>query len=273
MSFFSSVLLVGCGNMGGALLASWRGHGVKAEDIKVIEPTLAHAERITRTHGVECYESLDVMPENYRPECVVLAVKPHTMEVVLPHFAKRFGVRPLYMSVAAGKTIAFFQKFLGHDAAIIRTMPNVLSQIGRGVTGAAAGEFVSPTQREQAQTLLGCQGEVVWVEEDDIDKVTSIAGSGPAYIFYLVEAMVKAGEHVGLQPEMAKMLALHTIRGAADLAMQSPEPVDKLRVSVTSPGGTTEAALRVLMSPDNGFEPLLREAMEAAVKRAKEIAE
>lgn len=273
MSFFSSILLVGCGNMGGALLAAWRGHGVAAPNLKIIEPHLARAEYATRTYGVECYESLEVMPEHYQPDCVVFAVKPNQLDAMVPAFAKRFGSKPLYMSVAAGKTLAYFAKHLGSDAAVIRTMPNVLSQIGRGVTAASTGARVQGGQKDYAATLLGCQGEVVWVDESQIDSVTAISGSGPAYAFYFIEALIAAGERVGLPAAMAKSLALHTLRGAADLAMQSAEPLDKLRQSVASSGGTTEAALRVLMAPDTGFEPLLRDAVKAAVDRAKELAE
>ncbi len=286
MSFFESILLVGCGNMGRALVAAWRGSGVAAHHIRIIEPNAALAERATRGYGVETYENLAAFPAHIKPDCIVFAVKPVALDTVLPQYAERFGTGvevvgqraeerdrgPLYVSVAAGKRLHYFAEKIGAEAAIIRTMPSVLAEIGRGVTAATQGRHVTDLQREYANTLLACQGDVVWVEEAQMDTVTAISGSGPAYAFFFMEAMVQAGISQGLQPAMAKTLVLSTMRGAADLANQSTESLEALRAKVVSPAGTTEAALRILMSPDHGLQPLLRQAVEAAASRAKELA-
>jgi pyrroline-5-carboxylate reductase len=279
MSFFESILLVGCGNMGRALLAAWRGSGVSAASIRVIEPNQQLAEKATRGYGVEAYESLAVLPAHIKPDCVVFAVKPVALDTVLPAYGERFGPHtnttdngPLYISVAAGKQLGYFANKLGAKAAVIRTMPSVLAEIGRGVTAATQGQHVTSEQRENGNTLLACQGDVVWVDEAQMDAVTAISGSGPAYAFYFMEAMVQAAIDLGLHPGMAKTLVLGTVRGAADLASQSTESLESLRSKVVSPAGTTEAALQVLMSPDHGFQPILRDAVTAAVARAKELA-
>ena len=280
MSFFESILLVGCGNMGRALVAAWRGSGVAASSIRIIEPNLQLAEKAIRGHGVEAYESLAVLPAHIKPDCVIFAVKPVALDTVLPAYGERFNPRgdkageagPLYISVAAGKRISYMNEKLGANAAVIRTMPSVLAEIGRGVTAATQGKAVTPVQRDNANTLLACQGDVVWVEETQMDAVTAISGSGPAYAFYFMEAMTQAAINLGLHPGMAKTLVLSTVRGAADLANQSTESLEALRAKVVSPAGTTEAALRVLMSPDHGFQPILREAVTAAMSRAKELA-
>ncbi len=272
MSFFESVLLVGCGNMGRALLAAWRGSGVTANSIRIIEPNPPLAEKATRGYGVETYENLATLPAHIKPECIVFAVKPVALDTVLPHYAERFGAHPLYVSVAAGKPLSYLSSKLGEGSAIIRTMPSVLAEIGRGVTAATQGKHVGAEQRDHANTLLACQGDVVWVEEAQMDAVTAISGSGPAYAFYFMEALVQAAVGLGLHPGMAKTLVLSTVRGAADLANQSTESLEALRAKVVSPAGTTEAALQVLMSPDHGLQPILREAVMAATARAKELA-
>jgi pyrroline-5-carboxylate reductase len=271
MSFFQSILLVGCGNMGRALVAAWRGSGVVASSIRVIEPNPTLSEKVIRGYGVEAYESLQVLPSHIKPDCVVFAVKPIALDTVLPTYAERFGKEPLYISVAAGKRLDYLHTKLGAESPIIRTMPSVLAEIGRGVTAATQGAFVSPTQRDHGNTLLACQGDVVWVDETQMDAVTAISGSGPAYAFYFMESLVQAAIGLGLQPAMAKTLVLSTLRGAADLANQSTESLEALRAKVVSPAGTTEAALRVLMSPDHGLQPLMREAVYAAVGRSKEL--
>lgn len=280
MSFFESILLVGCGNMGRALVAAWRGSGVAATSIRVIEPNASLAEKATRGYGVETYENLAAFPAHIKPDCIVFAVKPVALDTVLPQYSERFGTgettvegsSPLYVSVAAGKKLTYFAEKMGENAAIIRTMPSVLAEIGRGVTAATQGKRVSSIQRDNANTLLACQGDVVWVDEAQMDTVTAISGSGPAYAFYFMEAMVQAGIGLGLHPGMAKTLVLSTVRGAADLANQSTESLEALRAKVVSPAGTTEAALKVLMSPDHGLQPLLREAVQAATARSKELA-
>jgi pyrroline-5-carboxylate reductase len=193
------------------------------------------------------------------------------MEAVLPALKVAVGPETVVVSVAAGKTLAFLESHLG-KAAMVRAMPNTPAMIGRGVTGAFANSRVGKQQRELVHTLLKVSGPVEWVPgETDIDSVTALSGSGPAYVFYLVECMAEAGRKLGLQADLAMRLARETVAGAGELLHQSPDDASRLRQNVTSPGGTTAAALAVLMA-ENGMQPLFDEALEAARKRAQELA-
>jgi pyrroline-5-carboxylate reductase len=200
-----------------------------------------------------------------------LAVKPQVMEAVLPAIKGVVGPQTVVVSVAAGKTLAFHEKHLG-EAAMVRAMPNTPAMVGRGVTGAFANSRVSAGQRDGVNALLRVSGPVEWVPtEADIDSVTALSGSGPAYVFYLVECMAEAGRKLGLQADLAMRLARETVAGAGELLHQSPDDAARLRQNVTSPGGTTAAALSVLMAED-GMQPLFDEALAAARKRAEELA-
>jgi pyrroline-5-carboxylate reductase len=200
-----------------------------------------------------------------------LAVKPQVMETVLPAVKSAVGPDTVVVSVAAGKTLGFLEKHLG-KAAMVRAMPNTPAMVGRGVTGAFANSRVSDRQRERVHSLLRVSGPVEWVPaEADIDAVTALSGSGPAYVFYLVECMAEAGRKLGLQADLAMRLARETVAGAGELMHQSPDDASRLRENVTSPGGTTAAALAVLMAED-GMQPLFDAALAAARKRAEELA-
>jgi pyrroline-5-carboxylate reductase len=193
------------------------------------------------------------------------------MEAVLPTVKSVVGPQTVVVSVAAGKTLAFLEKHLG-EAAMVRAMPNTPAMIGRGVTGAFANARVSAEQRDGVNALLRVSGPVEWVpSESDIDSVTAVSGSGPAYVFYLVECMAEAGRKLGLQADLAMRLARETVAGAGELLHQSPDDAARLRQNVTSPGGTTAAALSVLMAED-GMQPLFDQALAAARKRAEELA-
>jgi pyrroline-5-carboxylate reductase len=210
-------------------------------------------------------------PAGLKAGVLFVAVKPQVMEAVLPAVKSLVGPQTVVVSVAAGKTLAFLEKHLG-EAAMVRAMPNTPAMIGRGVTGAFANERVSTEQRDGVNALLGVSGPVEWVPtESDIDSVTALSGSGPAYVFYLVECMAEAGRKLGLQADLAMRLARETVAGAGELLHQSPDDAARLRQNVTSPGGTTAAALSVLMAED-AMQPLFDKALAAARKRAEELA-
>ncbi|KQV38305.1 MULTISPECIES: pyrroline-5-carboxylate reductase [unclassified Rhizobium] len=265
----TSIVLIGAGNMGGAMLSGWLKSGIKGSDVTVIDPgpspTMA---KLISDNGATHVTSA---PEGMKAGVLFLAVKPQMMDVVLPPLKSLVGPETVVVSVAAGTTLAFMAARLG-EAAMVRAMPNTPAMIGRGVTGAFANSRVSAEKRAIVHDLLKVSGPVEWVEtEADIDAVTAVSGSGPAYVFYLVECMAEAGRKAGLQADLAMRLARETVAGAGELLHQSPDEAAKLRQNVTSPGGTTAAALSILMAED-GMQPLFDKAIAAARKRAEELA-
>ncbi len=247
-------VLVGCGRMGSALLKGWGAGAV------VVEPS-----------NPACLPDIEAAGA-ITPELVVFAVKPQQMAEVLPAY-KRFAGSATFLSIAAGKTIAGFEAALGHQAAIVRCMPNTPAAIGKGITVAVANKNVTNAGKALADKALRAGGMVEWVEDENLlDAVTALSGSGPAYVFHLVEAMAKAGAAMGLEPALAMKLARQTVIGSGHLLEQSPhEPAGKLREAVTSPGGTTAAALAVLMG-DEKLQKLMTEALKAAQARGRELA-
>ncbi|MGH7091841.1 MAG: pyrroline-5-carboxylate reductase, partial [Stellaceae bacterium] len=206
------------------------------------------------------------------PRAIVFAVKPQSLDEVAPHY-RRFAPATPFLSIAAGKTLAFFTRRLGEKAAVVRAMPNMPAAIGRGIAVACAGPAVVPEARALAQRLLEAVGEVAWVEDEALmDAVTALSGSGPAYVFLLLEALAKAGVAAGLPEALATRLARATVAGSSELAWRSRETAAQLREAVTSPGGTTRAALDVLTAKD-GLEPLLIKAVAAAARRSRELAD
>jgi pyrroline-5-carboxylate reductase len=274
------LLLVGCGKMGGALLGGWLtggGRGGAARTIAIVEPGDGKAAFAGRP-GVLAVESVDALDPQFRPGVVVLAVKPQVMDDdVLPSL-QRFAAVPgtAFLSIAAGKTVAYFEKRLGGESpvAVVRAMPNTPAAVGRGITAAYANPQVTAEQRADCDALLAAVGEVVWVDDERlIDPVTAVSGGGPAYVFLLIECLARAGAKAGLPADLAMQLARATVIGAGELARQSPEPASVLRQNVTSPGGTTQAALKVLMAEPGGIAPLFDAAVAAAAARAGELAE
>ncbi|MFB9948066.1 pyrroline-5-carboxylate reductase [Rhizobium puerariae] len=263
-----SIVLVGAGNMGGAMLSGWLKKGVPGASVTVIDPSPSEAMKaIISDAGARHFASL---PERLSADILFLAVKPQLMDAVLPPLKPAVGPDTVVVSVAAGKTLSYLLAHLG-DAAMVRAMPNTPAMIGRGVTGAYANPKVSDAQRTAVESLLRVSGPVEWVSsEADIDAVTAVSGSGPAYVFYLVECMAEAGRKAGLPADLAMRLARETVSGAGELLHQSPDDASRLRQNVTSPGGTTAAALAVLMA-ENGMQPLFDEAIAAARKRAEEL--
>ena len=266
--FPASLVLVGAGKMGGAMLEGWLAAGFDPQTITVIDPKPADGlVALAAKHGF----ALNPTDKAGTPhaDVVVLAIKPQMLVEAAPSFAPLVGPASLVVSVLAGKTIADLAARLTHaDPAIVRAMPNLPASVGRGVTGCYASSSVSPRQRAMTTALLSCVGGVEWVDQEDlIDAVTSVSGSGPAYVFYLVESLAKAGEAQGLPADVAARLARLTITGAGELLHQSDLSPATLRQNVTSPGGTTAAALEVLMAED-GMALLLAKAVDAARKRA-----
>ena len=268
MKFSRGLLLVGCGRMGGALLSGCLSRGiVAAGDVTVVEPSAparAEAEKL----GVRAVAEA---PGQGVPDVVLVAVKPQVMDAVMPAYGRLAG-HSLFLSIAAGRTVASFTRLLGDKAAVVRAMPNTPAQVGRGITALYGSTNVDAGARAKAEALMEAMGEVVWLaDESQMDAVTAVSGSGPAYIFHLIEALETAARAAGLPDALAAKLARATVTGAAELAFQSPESAAKLRENVTSPGGTTAAALAVLMD-EKGLTDLMTRAVAAAAKRSKELA-
>ncbi len=265
------LLLAGAGKMGGALLAGWLERGLSPSDIIIQDPAPASDTlESALERGVRVETSVGVLPKP--PSVIVVAVKPQVMEVVFPLLARLAGPRTTVLSIAAGKTIASFERHLAVGAAVVRAMPNTPAAIGRGITVCCANPHVSAAQRALCDQLLAAVGTVAWItDEGQMDAVTAVSGSGPAYVFHLVEALAAAGEAAGLAPELAMRLARETVSGAGELLHRSDQDAGTLRHNVTSPGGTTAAALAVLMA-DDGLAALMRRAVAAATIRGRELA-
>ena len=265
------LLLVGCGKMGGAMLRGWLARGLAPGRSLVIEPNPAELEDLIR-RGVRVEPGAEAIPPDFQPDVVVLAVKPQMMEGAIGGYARFARPETLFLSIAAGKTIAYFRRHLGEGAAIVRAMPNTPAAIGRGISVAVPSSPVTAVQRELADTLLTACGEVAWVEEEGlIDPVTALSGGGPAYVFLLIETLAEAGRKSGLPADLALRLARVTVSGAGELARLSPDSAEQLRRNVTSPKGTTLEALNILMA-ENGIQPLFDRAIAAATRRSRELA-
>ena len=264
-----ALTLVGAGRMGGALLRGWLDLGVAPAHVLVLDPQPgADLQALCAEKGV----ALNPAPP-YRPaDVLVLAIKPQMLDAAAGDLAAHLASDTLVLSIMAGKTIADIEGRLPGAGGIVRSMPNTPAAVGRGVTGAVASPGVSPTQREAADALLSAVGSVVWLDSEAlIDAVTAVSGSGPAYVFLLAEALAQAGEKAGLPPEIAMRLARATVEGAGELMhVEHATSPAQLRVNVTSPGGTTAAALEVLMGAD-GLEQLMTRAVAAAKRRAEEL--
>lgn len=264
-----TLLLVGCGRMGTALLRGWLARDVAAQFV-VVEPEGAPPE-LAEAANVAFHRDPDTLPQRLAPTAVVFAVKPQTIDAVLASYRRWAAPATVFLSIVAGKTLAGIARHLG-PAALVRTMPNLPAAIGRGFTVACANPQVTTDQRRLCEALLGAVGESAWVDDERLlDAVTAVSGSGPAYVFLLIEALARAGEQEGLPPDLAMQLARATVAGAGELARRSGESPAALRESVTSPGGTTRAALDVLMAAD-GLEPLIGRAVAAAASRSRVLA-
>ena len=270
ISLTGTLVLIGAGKMGGAMLEGWLAAGVDPRKVVALDPNPpAEVKALLEKHGVRHNPEPATIID---AEVLLVAVKPQVMDEVLTPLQTLAKSKPLVLSIAAGKTIASFQRHFGGDAAVIRTIPNTPAAIGRGITAMFANDNVSAGQRELAGQLLRSIGEVVLVDNEAlIDAATAVSGSGPAYVFYLTECLAAAGEAVGLPADVAMKLARATVAGSGELMRQSGIDAATLRQNVTSPKGTTYAALQVLMA-EQGLEPLMVRAIEAAAKRSRELA-
>ena len=265
------LLLVGCGKMGGALLAGWTAKGLPPADTYVVEPEAGLRTQARDRHGVAAFAEPRELPTGLRPRAIVFAVKPQAMAAVLPAYEQLAG-SGVVLSIAAGTAIARFEAAFGADTPIVRAMPNTPAAIGQGVTALVANARVSAAQRELCSELMAAVGQVLWIDDEEhMHAITALSGSGPAYVFYLIEVMAKAAVRSGLPEALAWPMARATVAGSAALAASSEETVETLRQQVTSPHGTTQAALEVLMAED-GMQPLLERAVAAAAQRSRELA-
>ena len=261
------LLLCGVGKMGGALLSGWYTEGLNLEKISVIEPNPSKWLISLKSLGLKLNEELFV-----EPEVCVIAVKPQTIESLLSQSSFLRTQNTLFVSIAAGINIKKLNKLLGPGSAIIRAMPNTPVSIRKGVSCLIQNNNTSDEQKKLVEKLFSAVGKTIWLSnEKDMDAVTAISGSGPAYVFYLIETMAKAAIDLGLDSELANRLAVLTVSGAGGLAETSKVSVDVLRENVTSPNGTTEAALNVLMEPNYGLSQIMRKAIFAASTRSKNL--
>jgi pyrroline-5-carboxylate reductase len=264
-----SLALVGAGKMGGAMLEGWLALGLDPKNVTVIEPQPSPEISALTRRGLRLNPAKGI-GGNF--SAIILAVKPQTAPEIVRDVASLAGARSLVLSIMAGRGLDFLQNELP-QAAIVRGMPNLPASIGRGITVAVANAGVTPEQRALAHRLLAAIGAVEWVSDEGLmDAVTAVSGSGPAYVFLLAEALAKAGQAAGLPQPLADKLARATVAGSAALLDRSADDAATLRKNVTSPGGTTAAALETLMAAD-GLESLMKKAVVAAARRSRELAD
>ncbi|WP_317055458.1 pyrroline-5-carboxylate reductase [Roseovarius rhodophyticola] len=260
----NGLVLLGCGKMGSAMLSGWLEGGLPAGSVWVIDPKPSDWLQSTGVHI-----NIDLPPH---PAIVLIAVKPQMMGDALPTIAAMGNGDTLFVSVAAGTEIASFESELGDQSPIIRVMPNTPAAVGKGISAMIGNAHVRPDQLDMAQDLLEAVGQVVRLEsEDQMDAVTGLSGSGPAYVFHMIECMAAAGEAQGLAPDLAMQLAKATVAGAGALAETAEETPAELRVNVTSPNGTTQAGLEVLMDATQGLPELMTKTVAAATDRSREL--
>lgn len=262
-----TLVLVGAGKMGGAMLDGWLARKLPPRKVVILEPQPSRAIKSLVRRGVRINPKAPIAPA----AAIVIAVKPQSAPEALAPLAPLIGPNTLVVSIMAGRTIAFLERALP-PAAVVRAMPNTPAAIGRGITVAVGNRRVKAPARKLAHALLSAIGTVEWVTDETLmDAVTAVSGSGPAYVFLLAEALARAGAAAGLPPALAERLARETVAGAGELLHRSPLPAATLRENVTSPGGTTAAALEVLMGED-GLAALLTRAVAAATRRSRELA-
>jgi len=262
------ILLLGGGKMGGAMLAGWRERGLAPSF--VIDP--APAAAALADGGVQVVASPDALPSGFGPAAIVLAVKPQQADTAVPGLARFAASGTVVLSIMAGRTIAGLQKLLSAHTPIVRAMPNTPAAIRQGITVACPSPSITPSQRSLCDGLLASVGEVAWIDNEDlIDPVTAVSGGGPAYVFLLAELLERAAVEQGIPLPLARRLARVTVAGSGALLAASPEEASALRIAVTSPAGTTERALGVLMA-DAAWPALMSRAIDAATQRSRELA-
>jgi pyrroline-5-carboxylate reductase len=268
-----TILLAGCGKMGGALLEGWFRRGLNPVDVMIVEPAGRTAVGPCEAHpALTCVPAITDVPKDFRPDVVVFAIKPQIADQTIPSYARFVADRPVFLSVIAGKTTDGLRASLGANAEVVRAMPNTPASIAKGITALYAPPNVTDIQRKICESLMSAVGDVVWLtDEGQMDVVTAISGSGPAYVFLFAEAMMAAGIEAGLPPHLAAVLARKTVAGAGQMLGALSDPPELLRKNVTSPGGTTAAALDVLMG-EGGLQKLMSRSVAAAAARSRELA-
>ncbi len=258
------LLLLGCGKMGSAMLSGWLERGLAPAAVHVVEP---HPSDWLKASGVQLNG-----PVPAAPAVVLVAVKPQMIGAALPSLQAMGGGKTLFVTVAAGTTLASYAAILGAATPVVRAMPNTPAAIGRGITAICGNGAATPAHLTLAEGLLRAIGQVVRLEgEHQMDAVTALSGSGPGYVFHLIEAMAAAGQAVGLGAELSMQLAKATVAGAGALAEVAGQSPAELRLAVTSPGGTTAAGLAVLMAPEGGLTDLMTRAVQAATARGQQL--
>jgi len=267
--FSGTIVLVGAGKMGSAMLEAWLALGLPPTSLVVLEPQPSRELGVLASRGLRLNPSITAARE---ASAIVVAVKPQVAPEVVPTLRPYFGAGTVLLSIMAGRTLGFLEAALAQRAALVRAMPNTPAAIGRGITVAVPNLRVSHRQRELVHALLSATGAVEWVTDEGLmDAVTAVSGSGPAYVFLLTEALALAGTAGGLPRELAAKIARATVSGSGELLNRSPLDPATLRQNVTSPGGTTAAALDVLMA-DDGLGPLMARAVAVATRRSRELA-
>lgn len=261
------ISLVGCGKMGGAMLKGWLSHGALPSNISIIEPL--HDMIQYSSKGINVLKNPEHLNENQ--DICIFAVKPQHFEAVVSEY-KKLDDNCIFVSIAAGKTISKMEYLLGHNRKIVRAMPNLPATVMSGLSAVSYNKYITKENKLEVTSLFSSIGEVIEVEESRLDTVTAISGSGPAYIFYIIELLNKIGLEQGLKPDEALKLAKHTVYGSGKLTLSTDITPSELREAVTSKGGTTEEALKILMK-DNVLENLFRTAIRAAENKSKELSE
>lgn len=271
LSVNGPVILAGAGKMGAAMLSGWLASGLDPKLVVIQDPAPSgDAADLATRYQLRTEPSLAQLDQP--PAVIVVAVKPQVIDGVLSSLASLAGRDTVMLSIAAGKSLASFERYLPAGAGVVRAMPNTPAGLGRGITGAIANAHVTAAQKALCHDLLTAVGEVVWLTDETlIDAVTAVSGSGPAYVFLLVETLAEAGRRLGLDAETAMRLARATVSGAGEMLFQSDANAATLRHNVTSPGGTTAVALAVLMREKDGLQTLISDAVLAAHKRSREL--
>jgi pyrroline-5-carboxylate reductase len=264
-----TILLVGAGKMGSTMLEGWLGLGLDPKIAAVLEPQPSRELTALAGRGLRLNTAASAIGE---ASAIIIAVKPQIASEVMPALASYVGAGTVVVSIMAGQTLGFLEQALSQRAALVRAMPNAPAAIGRGITVAVPNVRVSERQRELVHALLSATGAVEWIADEALmDAVTAVSGSGPAYVFLLVEALARAGAAAGLPGDLAARLARATVAGSGELLQRSPLDPASLRQNVTSPGGTTAAALDVLSGP-HGLGELMARAVAAATERSRQLA-
>lgn len=266
-----SILLVGCGSMGSAMIRGWMTAGVGSKRFTVVTPHEASVMPLRAYGEIDWYPSPDLLPDNFNPDCIILAVKPQKMDAALADY-KKFADK-LFITVAAGKNLDTYRSILGENAKLVRMMPNLPAAYNKGMSVGFAGSHLDKDDLKLADGLFQVLGKLLWIENEGLfGIVTTVSGAGPAYLYLLTDALIQAGIEAGLDAQAAETLARQTMIGAGILLDHATESAGSLKKKVASPGGVTEAALNILEAPDKGLPDLMKNAVKAAVKRAEELA-